>query len=463
MIRLLLVLLLASTLAPTRVWAVDKTSPQTMTLPTGPLAFTASVETIRLSMPDGAPAADIVTTAFMADGSHRPVTFAFNGGPGAASAWLNLGAIGPWRVPITLPIRPSQDPALVDNTETWLPFTDLVFIDPVGTGYSRALGPGDAQRPFLAVDADIRTLATTIHRWLAAHGRLTSPVFIVGESYGGFRAPLLARALLEQQGIGVAGLVIVSPVFDFNGRDSPYDPLRWAARLPVLAAAARGATTREAVADAEAYAATDFITDLLRGPNDPAALDRLTTRVAALTGLDPALVRRRQGRIDLDSALRTAGRVASSYDATITTPDPFPAAAQDNSPDPVLDGLRAPVTAAALTEYARLGWQPDGEPRVYQLLNGALAREWDYGRSNTRPEAMTALRQYLALDPAARVVVVHGITDLVTPYFATALLLQQVTATPRLSLVVLPGGHMSYLRDDSRAALATQARAVIER
>ena len=465
--RLLILLLLFA--AP--AYAADSTTKQAMNLPAGPLAFTASVETLTLANPEGQPQAEIVTTAFLHDApAPRPVTFAVNGGPGASSAWLDLGALGPWRVPVAIPIVPSQPQAPVDNAETWLPFTDLVFIDPVGTGYSRALGKDEsAARPFYSVDNDIRSLATVIRRWLQSHRRLGSPVFIAGESYGGFRAPRLARALLDQQGVGVSGLVMISPVLDFNGRDAPYDPLKWAARLPSLVAAARHAASRDAVRDAEAYARTDYLTDLVRGPNDPAAVASITDHVARLTGLDPALVRRREGRIDLESFLRdrNPGEVASPYDAAIAAADPFPAAPHDNSPDPILDGLRGPMTSAMLTLYAtRLDWQPNGAPnRQYQLLNEGVARGWDYGHGNARPQSMTALRQYLALDPSAQALVTHGITDLVTPYFADVLLLDQVPDTTppgRLGLKVYPGGHMAYLRDDSREALRSDAAALVK-
>ena len=199
---------------------------------------------------------------------------------------------------------PSARPVAVDNAETWLDFTDLVFIDPAGTGYSRATGGDEVQRATQSVDGDIRSLASVIHRWLQAQGRLASPKFIAGESYGGFRGPKLARALLDQQGVGVSGLVLVSPVLDFNGRDAPWDPLRWVGRLPSLTAAARGAQDRAELRDAEDYAATGYLADLVRGEHDPDAVERLSGRVAALTGLDPALVRRRAGKLDLGAVLR---------------------------------------------------------------------------------------------------------------------------------------------------------------
>jgi carboxypeptidase C (cathepsin A) len=234
-----------------------------------------------------------------------------------------------------------------------------------------------------------------------------------------------------------------------------------------MAAAARGAAGRAELRDAETYASGEYLQDLLRGEGDGAAVDRLTARVAALTGLDPALVRRRAGRIDTATFLRDRepGRVETPYDATIAAADPFPAAAQDNSPDPVLDGMRGPLTSAMLFVYsAWLGWQPEGAPqRQYEVLNDQIAREWDYGRRPSRPESYGALRQYLALDPSARVVVAHGLTDLVTPYFASKLLLDQTPsfAAQRLALRTYAGGHMFYVRDESRAALHEDAAALV--
>ena len=451
--------------------SADKTTSHTLALPGRTLAFNATVSTIRLADPQGVPQAEVVVTAFQlkdAAPGGRPVTFAVNGGPGSASAWLNLGAIGPWRVPLGAGVSASASPAVVDNADTWLDFTDLVFIDPVTTGYSRVLGGDDVRRRMLSVEGDIDQLANVARRWLEANGRLQSPKFIVGESYGGFRGPKLARALLDGQGVGVSGLVLISPVLDFNGRDAPWDPMRWVARLPSMAAAARGAASRGEVQDAESYAETDYLLDLLRGEHDAAAVERVSKRVAALTGLDPALVRRRAGKVDLGAFTRDRepGRVASPYDATVSAADPFPSAANANSPDAILDALHGPVTGAMLDIYAtRLDWKPAGAPgRRYELLNEATAREWDYGRGNARPEAMTPLRQFLALDPAAHAVVAHGLTDLVTPYLGSQMLLNQVpdaAGGDRLQLRVYGGGHMFYTRDASRAALHADAEALV--
>lgn len=453
--------------------APDRSTEHTLSLPgRAPLRFTATVSTVRLSNDAGAAQADLVLTSFVAPGTGRPVTFAVNGGPGASSAWLNLGALGPWRLPIgDAAPSPALPPVLVDNAETWLPFTDLVFIDPAGTGYSRVLGGDDARRRLFSVDGDVSSIAEAIRRWLESNNRLASPKFIAGESYGGFRGPRLARALRGEQGVGVAGLVLVSPVLDFGGRQNELDPLNWVARLPSMAAAAGAAPDRATLREAEEYAAGDYLLDLVRGESDRAAVARASERVAALTGLDPALVRRRAGRVDLNTFLRERGshapgeppRIASAYDATITIPDPFPAAANDNAPDPVLTGLRAPMTSAAIALYAsRLNWRPEAGRR-YEILSDSVNRAWDYGRGG-RPESVGSLRVSMALDPAFRVLVVHGLYDLVTPYFASKLLLDQLPPLGpdgQVRLRAYPGGHMFYSRDASRAAFTADAEALI--
>ena len=453
--------------------ASDKTTAHTVQLPSGPLEFSAEVATMKLANPQGVSQAEIVTTAFLLKGADpvtRPVMFAVNGGPGASSAWLDLGAIGPWRIPFGADgVVPSRSPMPVVNGETWLDFVDLVFVDPPGTGYSRVTAKeDDARRHFFSVDGDIDTLALVMRRWLETHGRLQSPKFIVGESYGGFRGPKLARNLLDRQGVGVSGLVLISPVLDFNGREAPWNPFRFVNTLPSMAAAYRHAGSRADVQDVEDYAVGGYLADLLRGEGDAAAVDRLSARVSALIGLDAALVRRRAGRIGTSTFLRERqpGKVDSPYDATVAAADPFPAAANDNSPDPLLDGMRGPITSGMLYVYHTwLDWQPEGAPaRQYEVLNDQVAHEWDYGRRMAGPDSFSDLRQYIALDPAVRVAVAHGLTDLVTPYFASALLLRQMPdfdRAPQLELLTYGGGHMFYSRDGSRAALHRDAAALV--
>jgi carboxypeptidase C (cathepsin A) len=312
------------------------------------------------------------------------------------------------------------------------------------------------------VAGDIESLAGAIRRWLAQSGRITSPKFLVGESYGGFRGPRLARALAQSHGVGLRGLVLVSPVLDFGGRSNAMDPLSLAAVLPTLAAAGRGAQTRAALAEAEAYAAGEFLADLLRG-TQPEAAARRSARVAALTGLDPAVVRRHGGMIDMHAFQRhaTPGRLPSLYDLDITLPDPDPASPWSRTPDAVLDSLRAPFTAGMVSLYGtRLGWKLEAP---YETLAEAVNRGWDWGGARTPPESMSHLRDALALDPALRVLVAHGLYDAVTPYFRSALLLETLApgaGRERASLAAWPGGHMFYSRQAGRTALREAAAAL---
>ena len=439
------------------------------------LHFTATAGDITLPDEKGAPEADIAYIAYTLDGADpktRPVTFVFNGGPGEASAWLQLGAVGPWRIRLAAPgntetASPSAAPTLLPNGDTWLDFTDLVFIDPAGTGYSRILSRDPAVRKRLwSVKGDIDSLSETIRRWLEAASRVSSPKFLLGESYGGFRVPRLARALEQDQGIGVSGLIMVSPVLDFGGSDA-FDPLDWVARLPSLAAVARarkGPVTRASLADVESYATGDFLRDLLAGPRDQAALSRMAARVAELTGMAPSLVLREDGTLNVRTFLReiAPGRIASFYDATITDPEADPADPYFREPDPVLDRLMAPVTSAMLVLYSeRLRWHPTS---LYRLSNPEISEDWNFGRALSPPQSVTALREDLALDPRLHVLIAHGLFDLVTPYFATALILAhlpEIGPPGRVRLVTFEGGHMFYSRDSSRAAFRADAETLI--
>ena len=439
------------------------------------LQFKAIAGAIRLSDgSSGNPLADVGYTAFLLggpDAKHRPVTFAINGGPGAASAWLDLGALGPWRIPMTGLVSPAQE-TILDNNETWLDFTDLVFIDPPGTGYSRILAKGDdARKSFYSVGGDIDALSTVMRKWLAANGRLDSPKFIAGESYGGFRGPKLARRLQDVDGVGIQGMILISPVFDFDWFEAPNNPLTWVSRLPSLVAAAHnmsGLDGRTALRDVEAYAVGDYLHDLLAGERDPAAIKRVADKVAALTGLDPAFVARLGGRVDMSSFARERGRaegkVASLYDARILGFDPSPHAASSEHSDPVLDALKTPLAGAMADITAnRLNWPVDAR---YEILSRSVSRQWDWSSGETTgAESLGDLKRALAADPTMRVLVVHGLTDQVTPYFASKLLMDQVPAMGdpnRLRLAVYGGGHMVYAEDQSRAALRADARRLIE-
>lgn len=454
----------------------DSVTRHTLELPGRTLRFTATAGALPLVDPNGGLQAEIAYVAYTLDGADRtarPVTFAVNGGPGASSAYLHLLALGPWRLPLDGPtISPSAPPVLVPNAETWLDFTDLVFIDPPGTGYSRVAGGDEVRQRFFSVEGDVDLLAAVVTRWLKEKDRLVSPKFFAGESYGGFRGPPLAAKLQESQGVGLSGLVLVSPVLDFGWFSQPaYAPWVHVTRLPSLAAAAaeaRGPVTRESLRAAEAYAAGEYLTDLMRGLRDKEAVERASARVAELTGLDPALVRRRAGRIDMATfqreARRKSGEVVSAYDTGIAAYDPDPTAAMSRFEDPVLDGMTAPLTSAILDHLSRtLNYRVEGQR--YELLNGSVNGAWRWGSGRGQPESVSELKSALALDTRLRVLVAHGFTDLVTPYFASQLLLDQLPdlgPEPRTGLKVYPGGHMFYSRAESRRAFRDDARRLVE-
>jgi carboxypeptidase C (cathepsin A) len=238
--------------------------------------------------------------------------------------------------------------------------------------------------------------------------------------------------------------------------------------MAAAARAAKGPVTWADMADVEEYAATDYIADLLRGVRDPAAVARMVQHVTALTGLDPALVARYRGRVDMDIFVRevahAAGRVASPYDVTVTSPDPFPLDPYSDYEEPVVQALLPPVTSAMIALYdQQLHWRAES---LYRLSNLGVFRSWDWGRRMYGgAESITALRTAMALDPHLRVLIGHGLFDLLTPYFATELILRQVPdfgAPGRIRLVVYPGGHMFYTQPESRTAFREEARKLIQ-
>jgi carboxypeptidase C (cathepsin A) len=449
----------------------DAVTEQTVDLPGRTLHFKATAGSIPLNDAEsGALQAEVAYVAYVmgSPADNRPVTFLFNGGPGAASAYLDIGAVGPWRLPLDN-ITFSAAPVLAPNAETWLDFTDLVFIDPVGTGYSRIAASGDnVRRQFWSVDGDAGAIAVTIRKWIEKAGRQGAVKFLVGESYGGFRVPKIARALTEQ-GVGVRGLIMISPVLDFASLGNRrHDPMSWVARLPSMAATVldgKGQFDRAALREVETYASGDYLLDLLKGEKDTAAIERMTPRIAAYTGLDPAEVRRLAARIDNATFQRELnrqrGRVASAYDPTVSAFDPTPSAPTSRFSDPVLDAMGPPLISAMTGLYqGPLHWRVD---QPYHLLNREVNSQWNWGRGRVGPEVVDDLRNALAGDRDLHVLVAHGANDLVTPYFASELILDQLPvygSADRLKLAVYGGGHMFYSRDASRRALREDALAL---
>lgn len=446
----------------------------------GWLDYEATAGTIPLRDGTGEVTAEIFHVAYRqvpADPA-RPITFVFNGGPGAASAFLHLGGVGPRMVAFADDGSYLPPPArLVGNPHSWLAFTDLVFVDPVGTGYSRTAQAGEeAERRFLGVEQDASAMAAFIRLFLAREGRTLSPLFLAGESYGGFRAAVLTRVLPEETGLAPSGAMLISPALEFSLlRGEDYDLLPWATRLPSYAAVhlerqglAAGALTAE-LAAVEAYALSDYLVALATRPDGLPA--ETVAELARITGLPASLVAETRGRIPVSRFIkaydRAAGRILSRYDGTVSGPDTSPESPWAEGPDPILDRA-VPVWTSALVGYVRdeLGYATD---ITYRLLARDLSGRWDYGTTPSRQGyagAMDDLQAGRALNPSLEVLVAHGYADLVTPHLASRYLIDQLPplagAAP-IAFRVYPGGHMMYMRPGSRAALAADAKALVER
>ncbi|GGB40721.1 carboxypeptidase-like protein [Sphingomonas metalli] len=447
----------------------DRSITQTATIGGRTLGYRATVGKIAVRDDKGKEIGQVVYTAYTVPGRDpsRPVTFAFNGGPGAASVYLNLGAVGPKRVQFGAQgDAPSDAPIARDNPNSWLEFTDLVFIDPIGTGFSRSLVDADeTKKAFYANDPDIRYLSKVVYDWLVREERLRSPKYIMGESYGGYRVPRIAYELQSQIGVGVNGLILVSPYLDpASGDDATaLSPLPWMIDLPSMAAAnleRQGRLTPAAMAEVEAYTRGDYTRDLLRGRADAEAVKRIVDNVTRLTGLDPALVQRMGGRVDSRTYLREIhrqdGTIGSIYDSNVTAFDPFPWSPRQESNDPILDALIAPTTSAMVDFVTReVGWKTDAR---YNALSYAVNAAWDRGKPADTP--VSDLRKAIANDPKMKVLIVHGWDDLSCPYFASRLIVDQMPSfgvAERVQLRVYPGGHMFYSRNDSGAAFKADA------
>jgi carboxypeptidase C (cathepsin A) len=450
----------------------------TINLATRSFDYRAVAETIGLTDRKGEAIASVYTVSYLAappEGTQRPVAFVFNGGPGAASVFLHLGAIGP-RI-IDTPASgavPGPPVRLIDNQSTWLLFTDLVFVDPVGTGFSRGRGKEDnPDKPFWNVRSDLDSLGAVVRRWLTRHERWSAPVFLVGESYGGLRAAALAHSLERDVGISVSGLVLISPALDIAVLHPDItNALAPAFALPSYAAAAAALSGGETAADqaAEHFALSEYLVGLAGLKGIPAAGDPFIARIARLIGLSDDIVRRERGRVPnqvfAHELRRAQGEVLSLYDATVTRPagaNP----SDDHAGDPVLDPAIAAYTSAFDT-YApdALGYRTE-EP--YRALAREVSREWNWDAARSSQGdgagglglALSSLEDTLLQHPETKLLVANGRYDLVTPYLASRWLVDQLglpeRVRARIGLRVYEGGHMMYMRPKSRAALAADA------
>jgi carboxypeptidase C (cathepsin A) len=454
-----------------RLLPSDSVTEHTITIGGNKLEYTATAGTLSLYDQSGERSAAIFYTAYAAktagETANRPVTFAFNGGPGAGSAFLHLGLVGPRIVQFGPNNTDVAAPKLIDNPETWLAFTDLVLIDPVGTGWSRP-AKADGGGPFWSVRSDAESMAKVIALYVSQNGRASSPKYILGESYGGFRAAKVARALQSQQGIAATGIIMLSPLTDggliFGGDRSPVGA---ALRLPSLAAAAleqSGSFSKEKLAEAERFASTDYLTTLVGPPPQGEAARSFYRRLAQLTGLPEDVVAKSRGFIRNSYVKNLRGRegkVVSPYDITFAVTDPFPEQDSARNDDPILDVLVRGY-GGAFAAYAReeLGFKTD---ITYILLASDISGKWDWGSGGRGAASISDdLRELLALQPSFRLLIAHGYSDMVTPYGVSRYVLDHLPPLDhpdRAQLRVYRGGHMFYMDAGSRKAFTADASA----
>lgn len=447
----------------------DAVTEHSVDTPKGRIDYTATAGTLAFYDQSGSQSASVFYTAYVAKNpdkngaTNRPLTFVFNGGPGAASAFLNLGVVGPRILELGPDGHDATRAAMRDNPETWLAFTDLVLIDPIGTGWSRA--KGDEAKNFWGVRSDAEATAKAIALYVAHNNRSASPKYLLGESYGGFRALKTARALLRDQGLSVSGIVMLSPLLEgwlTFGDDT--SALRAALQLPSLAAAElerKHAFSLEAQVAAENFAMSDYLTTLAGRPPQGDAAQKFYGRVADMTGVPQATIANARGFINDFVKTVRIGKIVSRYDADFAVDDPNPERASARGPDPILDGV-ARAYGGAFANYARneLGFKTE---MTYTLLAGDISGQWDWGRGGRfAASSEEDMRTLLAFSPSFRILVAHGYADMVTPYGMTRYVLDHlppIGPAGRVQLKLYRGGHMFYISQDSRKAFNADAAA----
>jgi carboxypeptidase C (cathepsin A) len=435
--------------------------------------YTATAGMMPIKNRDGEVEARMFFTSYVADrdgGAVRPLTFSFNGGPGSASVWLHMGAIGPKRVKMNsdggMPAPPFQ---IVDNEGTWLTKSDLVFIDPVGTGYSRAARPELAQK-FFGLQGDIESVGEFIRMYLTRYERWTSPLFLAGESYGTTRASALSGYLIDR-GIAFNGIMLISTIMNFettafaSGNDLPY-----ALFLPSYSATAwyhkklpsdlQSKPVARVVSEAEAFASGEFLTALDKGARlTPQERQDVIAKLSRFTGLDPKFLDYANLRVNLNlfrkellrTERRSIGRLDGrfkGYDANLAT--------DSTDYDASEAAIRPPYTST-FNNYVRteLGYKTDLE---YYILGGGIG-PWNWGTNNNYVDTSTALRNALAKNPFLKVFVAMGYYDMATPYYAVEYTLNHISIDPLLmknfSTSYYEAGHMMYIDERSLGKLHT--------
>ena len=444
------------------------------------LAYEAHTGMLPINGPTGETEAGMFFMAYFkkgADRAKRPLMFSFNGGPGSASLWLHLGAVGPKRVRLqddgNLPPPPYK---LVDNPETWLEDTDLCFIDPVGTGYSRPASKELGEK-FWGLKGDIESVGEFIRLFLTRFERWTSPLFLVGESYGTTRAAGLAGHLIDK-GIAFNGIILVSSILNFltarfvKGNDLPYILF-----LPTYTATAWYHNKlpkdllkdlRRALNEVEQWAGTEYTLALAKGDMlSGKERDEVVSRLSRYTGLTPTFVRNCDLRVNIHhfckELLRDEGRTVGRLDSRIKGMDAS-GVAEKPEHDPSMAAIRPPYTSM-INDYIRrtLGYKTDVP---YYVLGEGIEKPWDWGSAGDGPpDTSEALRAAFSKNPYMRLMVASGYYDLATPYYATKYTLAHMgldaSLRDRISISEYEAGHMMYIHGASLKKLKSDVAAFV--
>ncbi|HWH22352.1 MAG TPA: peptidase S10 [Allosphingosinicella sp.] len=442
--------------------------------------YTATAGETFLTAPDGTPRAAIFSTSYVKEprDPSRPITFLFNGGPGSGSVWLHMGAFGPKRVAIPSDARDDGAPPypLLDNPDSLLDVTDLVFIDPVGTGFSYALGKTDPKE-FWGVTKDAESIAQFIRIWLNRNGRWSSPKYLGGESYGTTRTAAVVRQLEGQYNdVALNGLLLISTVLDLGaGADTPGNEVTHILNLPSMAATAlyhgkaQASSTEAFVEEARRYAIGPYAAALLKGqkisPEERAAVRRELARFTGLseTYIDQADLRVVPARY-YKELLRDRGLTVGRLDSRYTGRD-YDNAGETPDNDPSFYGIDAGYTAAVNQHIQdNLRYRTD---RSYVSIGSVGPWDWRIGPSrdddvylNVTPYIGRAMRENSGL----RVLVAQGYYDFATPFFAAEYALTR-TGIPqdRIHYTYYDSGHMMYVRDQDRVKLSRDIRDFIRK
>jgi carboxypeptidase C (cathepsin A) len=424
------------------------------------IRYSARAGFIKVRTESGGPEANLFYVAYTQDPGKqiRPLTFAFNGGPGASSVWLHLCAIGPKRVLVKEKEALAPPYKLVDNMYTWLQFTDLVFIDPVGTGYSRAVSEADTAK-FFGVEPDIRSVGDFIREYVTQNERWLSPKFLVGESYGTTRAAGLAEYLQGALGMNLNGVVLISPALEFQAISfSPGNDLPYALYLPSYTVAAwyHKKLSAELQADlektrtqVEAFALNEYLPALAKGNAlSQQERDGIIQKLVAYTGLSSTYVRNHNLRIKrndfLGELLRSENLEIGVLDSRVTG-DYIPGRFLE---DPSVFVTVGPLTAAWNDYVARELKFEIGLP--YVVLSDKASRSWNWGSAAQGfLDVADNLQKSMRMNPFLKILVLSGYYDLDTAYFSAEYTVNHIGVNPgwrkNISLAFLDAGHQMYV------------------